>query len=157
MHRWMARSHFAGRSIAARIGPLMLAAVASIVLLALPGCGESAQAKANKQVCALRSDISKQIRTLNGLTLSSSSAATAKASFEALGNDVNQIKTLQPKLDSSRRRAVESATHDFVTRVGTIATALGSKLSPSNAAAQFKRSLSELAEAYNQTLASLSC
>jgi hypothetical protein len=157
MHRPIARSQLAGRSLAARIGALTLAAVASVALLALAGCGESAQAKANKQVCAVRSDISKQIRTLGALTLSSSSAGAAKASFEAIGNDVNQIKALLPKLDSSHRRAVESATHDFVTRVGTIATALGSKLSPSNAAAQFKRALSELAEAYNQTLASLSC
>jgi hypothetical protein len=129
----------------------------AIVLVSLSGCGESAQAKANKQVCAVRSDISKQIRTLGGLALSSSSAAAARASFEAIGNDVNQIKALQPKLDSSRRRAVESATHDFVTRVGAIATALGSKASPTNAAAQFKSALSALAEAYNQTLASLSC
>jgi hypothetical protein len=144
-------------SIAARAGSVLAAATVAIVLVSLAGCGESAQAKASKQLCALRGDISKQIRTLTGLTLSSSSAAAAKASFEAIGNDVNQIKALQPKLDSSHRHAAETATHDFVTRVGAIATALGSKLSPSNAATQFKSALSQLAEAYNQTLASLSC
>jgi uncharacterized lipoprotein YehR (DUF1307 family) len=135
---------------------LTLSALA-FALVALSGCGESAQAKANKQVCAVRSDISKQIRTLNGLTLSASSANTAKRSFEAIGGDVSQIKGLGAKLDSAHRRAVEAATHDFVTRVGAIATALTSKLSPANAAAQFKAALGQLAEAYNQTLASLSC
>jgi hypothetical protein len=144
-------------SIAARAGLVLASAALAVALVSLSGCGESAQAKANKQLCAVRGDVSKQIRTLSGLTLSSSSAAAAKASFEAIGNDVNRIKALQPKLDSSRRRAVESATHDFVTRVGVIATALNSRLSPANAAAQFKRALSQLAEAYNQTLASLSC
>jgi hypothetical protein len=144
-------------SLTARAWSLAATVVLAIVLVSLSGCGESAQAKANKQVCTVRSDISKQIRTLSGLALSSSSAAAARASFEAIGNDVNQIKALQPKLDSSRRRAVESATHDFVTRVGVIATALSSKTSPTNAAAQFKSALSQLAEAYNQTLASLSC
>jgi hypothetical protein len=137
------------------------AAAALLAILAvglmLSGCGESAQAKANKQVCATRSDISKQIRTLAGLTLTSSSANAAKASFEAIGRDVSQIKDTQRKLDSSRRRVVEAATHDFVTRVGAIATALTAKLSPATAAAQFKRALGQLAEAYNQTLASLSC
>ena len=139
-----------------RVAPALMTVLA-IVLLALSGCGESAQAKANKQVCAARSDISKQIRTLTGLTLSSGSASTAKASFEAIGSDVNQIKGLQPKLDSARKRAVEAATHEFVTRVGAIASALTAKLSAANAAAQFKSSLGQLAEAYNQTLASLSC
>jgi hypothetical protein len=144
-------------SLTARASWVLAAAALAIVVVSLSGCGESAQAKANKQVCSVRSDISKQIRTLSGLALSSSSAAAARTSFEAIGKDVSQIKALQPKLDSSRRRAVESATHDFVTRVGAIATALNSKLSPANAAVQFKAALSQLAEAYNQTLASLSC
>lgn len=134
-------------------------ALAALVLLpvALSGCGESAQAKASKQVCAVRGDISKQIRTLNGLTLTASSATTAKTSFEAIGLDVSRIKGLEAKLDSAHRRTLEAATHDFVTRVGAIATALTSKLSPTNAAAQFKAALGQLAEAYNQTLASLTC
>jgi hypothetical protein len=144
------RTRAAGSAAAALLAVLALG-------LLLSGCGESAQAKANKQVCATRSDISKQIRTLAGLTLTSSSANAAKASFEAIGRDVSQIKDTQRKLDSSRRRVVEAATHDFVTRVGAIATALTAKLSPATAAAQFKRSLGQLAEAYNQTLASLSC
>jgi hypothetical protein len=141
------------------VGSAAAAALLAVLALGLmlSGCGESAQAKANKQVCATRSDISKQIRTLAGLTLTSSSANAAKASFEAIGRDVSQIKDTQRKLDSSRRRVVEAATHDFVTRVGAIATALTAKLSPATAAAQFKRALGQLAEAYNQTLASLSC
>jgi hypothetical protein len=126
-------------------------------LLALAGCGESSQAKAFKQVCAARSDISKQIRSLTGLTLSSSSAANAKASFEAIGRDVTAIKAAQARLDSSRRKAVETATHDFVTQVGAIAAGLTAHLSRANAATQFTAALSELAGAYNQTLGSISC
>jgi hypothetical protein len=131
--------------------------VLAVGLSALAGCGESSQAKAYGQVCAARSDISKQIRTLTGLTLSSGSASTAKASFEAIGKDVTQIKAAQLKLDSTRRRTVETATHDFVTQVATIASGLASKLSAANAAAQFSSALSQLAGAYNQTLASVPC
>jgi hypothetical protein len=142
--------------IRAAARPTSLALLAA-GLLALAGCGESSQAKAYKQVCAARSDISKQIRTLTGLTLSTSSASNAKASFEAIGRDVTAIKSAQAKLDASHRKTVEAATHDFVTRVGAIAAGLTAHLSRGNAATQFTAALSQLAGAYNQTLASIGC
>jgi hypothetical protein len=129
----------------------------TVALLALGGCGESSQAKAYKQVCSDRSDISKQIRSLTGLTLSSSSAGNAKASFEAIGRDVTAIKAAQARLDSSRRKAVEKATRDFVTQVGAIAAGLTAHLSRANAATQFTAALGQLAGSYNQTLGSISC
>ena len=95
------------------------AAVALLVgVLALAGCGESAQAKAKKQVCNARNDIAKQITTLQKLAINAGAARTAKASFEAIGKDVTQIKNVQKSLDTARRKEVETATHDFVTRVG---------------------------------------
>lgn len=131
--------------------------VATVAALAVTGCGESAQAKAKKQVCSARNDIAKQITTLQGLTLSSSSAATAKASFEAIGKDVTQIKSAQPKLEPSRRQQVEAATHTFVTQVNAIASSLASNVSPSTALTQFKSALSQLGTAYRQTLGPISC
>jgi hypothetical protein len=125
--------------------------------LALTGCGESAEAKAKKQVCTARNDISRQITTLQGLTLSSGSAASARASFEAIGKDVTQIKNAQPKLEAARRKQVEAATHTFVTRVNSIASSLTSGVSPSTAVTQFKSALSQLGSAYSQTLGELSC
>jgi hypothetical protein len=131
--------------------------VAMVAALALTGCGESAQAKAKKQVCSARNDISKQITTLQGLTLSSSSAATAKASFEAIGKDVTQIKNAQAKLEPARKQQVEAATHTFVTQVNSIAANLSSNVSPSNAPAQFKAALSQLGASYRQTLGPIGC
>jgi hypothetical protein len=140
-------------------GSARIAAIAALVagLLALAGCGESAQANAKKQVCAARGDLVRQITTLSGLTLTSSSANAAKASFEAIGRDVTELKDAQPKLGSPLKAEVETATHDFVTQVNSIASGLTSKLSPSNAEAQFKSALSRLAGAYNQTLAPIGC
>jgi hypothetical protein len=143
-------------AIGARLGLATLAALA-VGLLALGGCGESAQAKAKQQLCAARGDLVKQITTLSGLTLSSSSANTAKASFEAVGSDLTLIKAAQPKLGPPLRGQVEAATHTFVAQVTSIASGLTSNLSPSNAAAQFKSALSQLSTAYNQTLAPISC
>lgn len=135
------------------------AAILVVVLgaLALTGCGESAEAKAKKQVCSARNDIAKQITALQGLTLSSSSAATARASLEAIGKDVTQIKNAQPKLESSRRKQVEAATSTFVTQVNSIASSLSSNVSPSTALTQFKSALSQLGTAYRQTLGPISC
>jgi hypothetical protein len=132
--------------------------VASVVgALALSGCGESAEAKAKKQVCSARNDIAKQITALQGLTLSSSGAAAAKTSFEAIGKDVTQIKNAQTKLEPSRKKQVEAATHTFVTQVNSIASSLSSNVSPSTALTQFKSVLSQLGTAYAQTLGPISC
>jgi hypothetical protein len=144
------------RAIGSHLGLGSLAALA-VGLIAVAGCGESAQAKAKNQLCAARGDLVKQIITLSGLTLSSSSANTAKASFEAIGRDVTQIKAAQPKLGPPLKGQVEAAAHDFVAQVASIASGLTSKLAPSKAGAQFKSALSQLSAAYNQTLASISC
>jgi Tfp pilus assembly protein PilP len=134
------------------------AAVALLVgVIALAGCGESAQAKAKKQVCNARNDIARQIATLQKLTINAAAATTAKASFEAIGKDVTQIKNVQKSLDTARRKEVETATHDFVTRVNAIAAGLSSNTSISNAEAQFKSALSQLATAYSQSLGAVNC
>ncbi|HWX96051.1 MAG TPA: hypothetical protein VNZ01_04290 [Solirubrobacteraceae bacterium] len=125
--------------------------------LALTGCGESAEAKAKKQVCSARNDIAKQVNTLQGLVLSSSSAATAKASFEAIGKDVTQIKAAQSKLEPARKQQVEAATRAFVTQVNSIASSLSSNVTPSTALTQFKSALSQLGASYRQTLGPISC
>jgi hypothetical protein len=125
--------------------------------LLLASCGESTQEKAKAQVCNARGDISKQINTLSGLTLTSSSVAAAKASFEGIGRDLTQIKNAQSKLDPTRRAQVESASRSFETDVRSIASSLASNLSPSNAEAQFKSALSQLATAYKQALAPINC
>jgi hypothetical protein len=145
---------FRGIRAYARLATLAALAVG---LLALAGCGESAQAKAKQQVCTARGDLVKQITTLSALTLSSSSANAAKASFEAIGRDVTQIKNAQPKLGSPLKAQVETATHSFVAQVNSIAAGLTSNLSLRNAETQFKSALSQLATAYNQTLASVNC
>ncbi len=139
------------------LSKLRAVAAASFACLALAGCGESAQDKAKAQVCNARADISKQISSLSSLTLSNASVSSAKSSFEAIGNDLKKIKEAQPKLDSTRKAQVESATHTFEDQVRTIASGLASNLSPTNAQAQFKSALSQLATAYKQALAPINC
>jgi len=143
-------------TITASTSPLTLAALAAGAL-ALAGCGESAQAKAKTQVCNARADIAKQIDTLSGFTLSSTSVNAANAALQAIGKDLTQIRNAQSKLDPGRRSQVEAASRKFESEVRSIASGLASNLSPSDAAAQFKAALGQLATAYKQALAPINC
>lgn len=136
----------------------LVALAASVVIAtALIACGESAEAKAKKQVCSARNDISKQVSMLAGLTLTPSAAGTAKSSFEAIEKDLSQIKSAQPKLEPARRKQVEAATETFLGQLDSITSNLASHLSTGNAASQFKSALTQLASAYRLSLAPISC
>ena len=128
-----------------------------VVVVALSGCGESAEAKAKKQVCSARNDMAKQLDTLRSLTLSTTAAATAKSSLEAIRKDVGEIKSAQGQLGSARKQQVEASTHTFITKLDTIASELSSGLSASNARAQVTTALSQLATDYAQTLGAINC
>jgi hypothetical protein len=134
-------------------------ATAAVMLsaLALGACGESAQEKAKAQVCGARTDISNRINTLTGLGLSTNLPSQVKTGVEAIANDITKIKNGQGNLEPARRQQVQTATHTFEARLNSILTGLTSNLSLSNAEAQFKTALSELATSYKQTLAPVNC
>lgn len=126
-------------------------------VVAFAACGESAQEKAKAQVCDARADISKQISTLSGLTLSTSSVTQAKTSFEAIATDLTKIKSAQANLDPARKAQIEAATHTFETQLTTIANNLSSSLSLTNAATEVKSAVTQLSSSFKQTLAPISC
>jgi hypothetical protein len=125
--------------------------------LLLVACGESSQEKAKAEVCGARSDISKQLNTLTGLTLSTISPSTVKTGVESIANDLTKIKNAQGKLAPARREQVQAASHTFEMQLSSILTGITSNLSLSNAETQFKSAVSQLATSYKQTLAPISC
>src|SRR5271155_356457 len=135
----------------------MFRSVSAVALLfsalLLAACGESAQEKAEAQVCSARADISKQISTLSGLTLSTTSLTTAKTSFEAISSDLTKIRDAQGSLAPARKQQLEAATHTFETQLTSIVDEFTSTLSRSNAATQAKSAVSKLTSSYKQTLA----
>ncbi len=126
-------------------------------VLVLAGCGESSQEKAKAQVCTARSDISKQVRMLSELTLSTSIITQAKTGLEAIGSDLMKIKDAQPNLEPARKEQIEVATHTFETQVTSIITGLASNPSLSNVEKQLKSSLSQYAKSFEQALAPVDC
>jgi uncharacterized protein YsxB (DUF464 family) len=129
----------------------------ALSMLALAGCGESAEEKAQAQVCSARADISKQVNTLSGLTLSIESVTQVKTGVEAVAGDLKKIKDAQPNLAPARKEQVQSATNTFETQLTTIVSELSSNLSLSNAETKLKSAVSQLATSYKQALAPISC
>lgn len=126
-------------------------------VLAIAGCGKSAQEKATAQVCEARADISKQITTISGLTLSTSSVTQAKTGLEAIADDLKKIKGAQADLNPARKQQVETATNTFETQLASIVNSFSSSLSLSNLETQVKAAVTQLTSSYKQTLAPISC
>jgi hypothetical protein len=125
--------------------------------VAITACGESAQEKAKAEVCSARADISKQINMLTSLTASTISPSAVKTGVEAVANDLTKIKNAQGNLEPARKEQVQAATHTFETQLSSILTGITSNLSLSNAEAQFKSALSQLATSYKSTLGPINC
>jgi hypothetical protein len=123
----------------------------------LAACGESAQQKAQAQVCGARSDISKQINTLAGLTVSITSVDEVKTGVEAIAEDLTKIKNADVNLQPQRKAQVQAATHAFEMQLTSILTGLTSNLSLNDAEAELKSALTKLTTSYQQTLKSVDC
>lgn len=131
--------------------------VSLLCVFVLASCGESSQEKAKAQVCEARSDISKQVKALGELTLSTSILAEAKSGVEAIGKDLTKIKDAQPDLEPARKEQVQEATHTFEAQINSILSELASKPSLSKLETQLKSSLTQLASGYEKALAPLNC
>jgi hypothetical protein len=133
----------------------ILASLLSVLVLA--GCGESSQEKAKAQVCGAQSDISKQVKMLSELTISTSILTQAKDGLEAIGSDLTKIKDAQPNLEPARKQQIEAATHTFETQVTSILTGFVTNPSLSNAEKQLKSSLTQYAKSFEKVLVPINC
>jgi len=144
-------------------GPLSVI-FAIVLAVALVACGESAQDKAKAQVCSARSEISKQIAKLDGLTLSTNAPTEAKNSFEAITKSLSQIRSAQGNLEPARRAQVEAANSAFTTQLTSIVNSVTSKLGSGNpltalssAEPALKSAATQLGEAYKRALSPIQC
>jgi len=143
------------RSLAIR--PLLLLVVVLVPALGLAACGQSAADKAKSQVCSARADINKQIDYLKGLTLTTATTTGIKNSLTAIGNDLTKINDAQPQLNAERKQQVQSASQAFRTELESVVTNVGTNLSISNAEAQLKTAVQQLAQSFQHTFAAVNC
>jgi uncharacterized protein YjbJ (UPF0337 family) len=136
------------------IACLLLAVVAA---LALGACGESKEDKAKSAVCDARSDISKQVDKLKGLTVSTVTIDGVQESLKAIRSDLSKIKDAQGDLSSDRRQQVEDANKAFTSQVQSVVGSVGKSTSLSDAKAQLTSAVQNLAAAYQQSFARVDC
>jgi uncharacterized phage infection (PIP) family protein YhgE len=135
--------------------PLALMLLAAV--LGLSACGQSASDKAKSQVCDARSDISKNVNELKGLTLSTASVDGVKKNLQAIQDDLGKIKDAQGNLNAERKQQVQAANEAFTQQVKSIVSSVTSNLSLADAGTQLKTAATQLADSYKQTLAKVDC
>lgn len=136
--------------------PLILICAAAAAL-AVAACGESAQQKAEKQVCSARSDIQKQVNELKALTPGAATADGVKGNLNAIRDDLKKIADAQPQLNDQRKAQVKAANDKFVSEFQSVVSDFGQSLSASGAQAQLQTALHQLAAAYQSAFAKVDC
>jgi hypothetical protein len=135
--------------------------IASILLVLAAGlvtaCGESKADKAKSQVCDARDDIAKQVKTLQGLTLTTATTEQISDSLQAIQSDLKSIADATGDLSDERRKQVQAANDEFKAKINQISVDVGSKLSIESAATQAKAALNQLADSYRTTFGQLDC
>ena len=133
-------------------------ALAVVMLaLALGACGQSSEDKAKDTVCDARSDMSKQVDTLKGLTPATVTKDAVTQGLDAIKSDLKDISAAQSDLSSDRRSQVEAANKAFASSVQGIADQVGTSLSASGAKAGVVTALQQLGASYEKTFAPLNC
>ena len=134
---------------------VVLAAVLGAGVLA--GCGESKADKAQAQVCDARDDIGQQVKDLQGLTITTATAAEVSSSLKSIRDSLADITSAQGDLSDERRKDVQAANEAFKATMSQIAGSIGKSLSIENAATQTKQALQQLAESYRASFGKLDC
>jgi hypothetical protein len=136
---------------------LALALALCALGLAACGGGSSKEDDAKNQVCAARDDISKQVDTLKGLTISTATSSQITKSLQAIGGDLTKIKNARGDLSDDRKQDVDQANKNFESSVKSIASDLGTSTSLSDAKTKLGAALDQLASSYKQTFAKIDC
>jgi uncharacterized phage infection (PIP) family protein YhgE len=125
---------------------------------AIGACGgESKEDKAKAQVCKARDDISAQIDTLKGLTVTPGSVGQVTDGVKAIGQDLDTIVKAESNLSDERRQQIQKANSEFSSTVQQIASDLSKTSSLSEVVNQFKSAVDKLAASYKNTFAEFSC
>jgi len=104
-----------------------------------------------------RADISKQVDSLKGMTLSTATTSEIRESLTTIGNDLTKIKDAQGELDGQRKSQVQQANQAFESQLKSIRSTLGSTTSLSDAEAQLSQAFQQLASAYEDTFSKIDC
>jgi hypothetical protein len=140
-----------------RIAPVLLFLSLVLCVGALSACGQSKADKASDKVCDARDDIGKQVKELQGLTLTTATVDQVTSSLDAIKKDLSDIADATGDLSDERRKDVQAANEAFKATMSQIASNVGKSLSLENAGTQTKQALQQLADSYQSTFGQLDC
>jgi uncharacterized phage infection (PIP) family protein YhgE len=138
-----------------RLGSIVLALL--MLMATVTGCGDSAEEKAQDNVCTARDDIRKQVEDLGNLTASTATVQGVQEKLSAIQNDLKTISDARDDLSEDRKQQVDAANQQFSQQLSAIVAGLGSDLSLSGAGEQLKAAAQQLVDSYQQTFAKIDC
>ena len=150
-------THHPRRVRGRRAGPRRAVVVLAVAALAVGGCGESEQEKAQKQVCDARADIKQQVDQLQSLTVATATVDGVRKNVNAIQDDLKDITAAQDKLSDARRADVKAATDKFTSSVQTIVQGVASDLSLGQATTKLEAAAKDLGAAYADSLGKIDC
>jgi hypothetical protein len=133
-------------TLAALLLPLSLAS----------GCGESAQAKAEKTVCAGKQEVANGVHSLQSTTLATANASAVQNDIKSIESGLSKIKGAQGQLTATRRAAVEKANAELSAQLSAIEHELAT-LSLPQALTKLTAAGEKLASSYRQAFAAVPC
>lgn len=120
------------------------------------GCGESAQAKAEKTVCEGKKEIGTSVDSLKSMTLTTASASTVQNDIKGIDAGLQKVKGAEGQLSSSRREAAEKANAQMSAELSSISHELTSLSLPA-ALTKVLTVGEKLATSYKQAFAPVEC
>jgi hypothetical protein len=142
------------------VGAVRAIATIAAVLAAfvVAGCGGNDKAdQAKADVCSARDNISKEVNTLKGLTISTATLNQVQDSLKAIGDNLTTIKNARANLSEDRRNQVDEANKNFESQVKSTFSDLGTSSSIADAKTQLQQAFQSLASTYQQTYAKIDC
>jgi uncharacterized phage infection (PIP) family protein YhgE len=135
--------------------PIALLAVLLPLVLAT-GCGESAQAKAEKTVCEGKAEISAGVNGLKGLTATTASASAVQDNLKSIESGLSKVKSAQDQLSAKRKEEIEHANDQLSAALSSFAHELTNLTGP-QAQAKLTAAAEKLVASYQQALAPIPC
>ncbi|HME04973.1 MAG TPA: hypothetical protein VKG38_18270 [Solirubrobacteraceae bacterium] len=139
--------------------PRVLLALGAIAVAAtLGGCGgESKEQKAQKTVCSARADIKTRVEHLRTLTPSVQALTELRDDAGAIAADLKKMTEAQKDLSPARRQELQQATSKFEQQATEVFNNLTRSSSTTQLLTALTGALHQLAAAYNDALAPLTC
>jgi TolA-binding protein len=127
-----------------------------LAVLALGGCGESSQAKAETTLCEGKTEVLASVEDLARQTKQTVSISSLEGDLDKIKGGIEKITSAQSDLTGARKAQAEKATSELSDELDKLAQELKS-ISLSQIKPQLTASFEKLVNGYEQALTPIEC